>query len=1094
MADDPKILVKARNIGAIQIYITATGPDNTFKFETDDYTKETMDSATTFAKELSKNSGDKFTISNGVNLISLDQGKGIPASITDNAPGSNNSFSTQLGDEKSGLSYFVNLSDDFDSTGIKVIKGKANKEPGQKDYITEVIKPINELLGDAELPQNIDKILKNNNRYSNSSQFITIGDSEDRGNFGVYTIHTGFGNHKPNTTITPPAIAGVLPLPPEINNDQVTTLKIKNLRNLGTQILLKASGEVFVADDLENSAQVLEQKGASLVPGLARIGLKVPFEDFRAENIISSIDKNYRRTKNPDMNDGASLSYGSYNNPLAPFDTVDSRASMAASLILAGTIIEMFEALSIVLGPKQGLQSAIIGEILGVVNDSVITTQHDYSECVRTGLRIFFGFGADTSFISGLGESVGKFNDEPGYYNTILRSLTKLIVYEIAGNFVTFIGSTVLPRSLQKGSLGPFELESKLDISTNIGLTNDITSILSIVRRLYQSRLVAWMNTLANIGDTALNAIDTGIDVSNLGTLSSPNNGIPNKDSFSDSIWSDMNTDQNDILDNSLVFRTRLSREAHSSLGFAPNEPAQAWASSTARSMYILPNTIKIAGNRIGNQLGDKLLSPLINDKSFIPLEGTNRISQDIVDAMESKLDTSYVPFYFHDLRTNEIISFHAFLSDVSDRFRAEYAESTGYGRIGKVLTYKNTNREINLSFFVVSTNSDDFDRMWWKINKLVTLLYPQYTEGRQVEANGKKFIQPFSQLPSASPLIRLRLGDLFRSNYSKFGLARLFGAGLNFDNQSGLQETTSQQVLNQVQTERERMSFGDFQIGDKFRIKILNTSPASSNSTRKLVKADNPLQTALQILPIPGGPLGRNSTRLNLPNSEYKASIIGIEFNPDVNFLTPSNNNTTYKVKLEGQAITSGNDTYLMTLGSGDPTQNSRNDQFSISFDDNLMLSIARERIASQVPVQSDQISSLDLAQENGDFFGNDNPIFKAFDSTKGKGLAGFITSLTFDWSEAPWEVDSSKAPMMCKISIDFDPVHDLNPGIDVNGFNTAPVYRVGYQSKAVSLEDADATTSSPANAPPARNNSGPLTTLGEFGAAAARRLIPGG
>jgi hypothetical protein len=38
------------------------------------------------------------------------------------------------------------------------------------------------------------------------------------------------------------------------------------------------------------------------------------------------------------------------------------------------------------------------------------------------------------------------------------------------------------------------------------------------------------------------------------------------------------------------------------------------------------------------------------------------------------------------------------------------------------------------------------------------------------------KFIQPFSQIPTATPVIRFRVGDLIRSNYSRFNLKRLFG------------------------------------------------------------------------------------------------------------------------------------------------------------------------------------------------------------------------------------------------------------------------------------------------------------------------------
>ena len=88
----------------------------------------------------------------------------------------------------------------------------------------------------------------------------------------------------------------------------------------------------------------------------------------------------------------------------------------------------------------------------------------------------------------------------------------------------------------------------------------------------------------------------------------------------------------------------------------------------------------------------------------------------------------------------------------------------------------------------VASTSPADFDEMWLKINKLVTLVYPQYTAGKTLTtspAGDYRFTQPFSQLVSASPIVRIRLGDLLRSNYSRFALARLFGlgsAGLKLD------------------------------------------------------------------------------------------------------------------------------------------------------------------------------------------------------------------------------------------------------------------------------------------------------------------------
>ena len=71
---------------------------------------------------------------------------------------------------------------------------------------------------------------------------------------------------------------------------------------------------------------------------------------------------------------------------------------------------------------------------------------------------------------------------------------------------------------------------------------------------------------------------------------------------------------------------------------------------------------------------------------------------------------------------------------------------------------------------------------------------------------------------------------------------------------------------------------------------------------------------------------------------------------------------------------------------------------------------------------------------------FGDENPILKSFNSTKGKGLAGVITSLSFDWGlngDFLWETETpgKKAPLGCKVSISFSPIHDITPGLDSDG-----------------------------------------------------------
>jgi hypothetical protein len=76
-------------------------------------------------------------------------------------------------------------------------------------------------------------------------------------------------------------------------------------------------------------------------------------------------------------------------------------------------------------------------------------------------------------------------------------------------------------------------------------------------------------------------------------------------------------------------------------------------------------------------------------------------------------------------------------------------------------------------------------------------------------------------------------------------------------------------------------------------------------------------------------------------------------------------------------------------------------------------------------------------------------NAIVKSFhNSTRGKGLAGFITSLNYDWlTNNTWTTDrfGSRAPKNLKITLNFAPIHDIPPGLDVDGFDRAPIYNVG-------------------------------------------------
>jgi hypothetical protein len=91
---------------------------------------------------------------------------------------------------------------------------------------------------------------------------------------------------------------------------------------------------------------------------------------------------------------------------------------------------------------------------------------------------------------------------------------------------------------------------------------------------------------------------------------------------------------------------------------------------------------------------------------------------------------------------------------------------------------------------------------------------------------------------------------------------------------------------------------------------------------------------------------------------------------------------------------------------------------------------------------------ANSDSVQETQSFFAaENNVVIKSFESTMGRGLAGFITSMNFDWYKPTWETNGAnrRAPQWCLVTMNFDVIHDIAPGLDADGFNRAPVYNVG-------------------------------------------------
>lgn len=626
---------------------------------------------------------------------------------------------------------------------------------------------------------------------------------------------------------------------------------------------------------------------------------------------------------------------------------------------------------------------------------------------VTTGLLASFGVTNVTStgfvgfnFLGNTLASIAKQTAKsPGYYAVLARAINRSIL-QIGDSFLK-IGSAFA---------SVFTNPLKADF---VGLGKQI---LSVIETLRDSKIMKIINSFAQLGDK--------ININSVEALERKKK-LAAKDAVSANTTYDLG-----VIDP--VANPHVTR---------------AWSVHRAPDMFVLPSSLGAITSEAAKALNAPSMDHTVKKSSLKyggiygksnPAENSDRISTEDREKFEDVLESEYVPFYIHDVRTNEIVSFHAFLASLSDSYTASYDPIEGMGRVESGKIYKSTNRKLDFSFWLVSTSPEDFDSMWLKINKLTTLLYPQYSKGRTIADEKNSMFAPFSQLIQASPLVRVRIGDLVKSNYSKFNLARTFGyaePGTAFDGKFS-PNTSETSLNNQLFQDKLRKEEANPTVGTKWRLnsvfkaqylldndpsvvadltfienepipsnilfKILEVNPASSTATIIAVKDEN----APPLIPVPPDPL----TFPFLVERGFDR-LLKIKLKVPINFLsiTPEHKG---KIKEEVDKNTPG--------------------------------------YADKSKYNAAAVDFMSSDEKKG------NVIVRSFRSAGGKGLAGFIESMQFEWpTDKQWEVgrgvsesDSRlgrRAPMVCKVTVNFAPVHDITPGLDHRGANRAPIYSVG-------------------------------------------------
>ena len=808
-------VLASQNKRTISIILSNTGPsseasggNHVVDIGADDYTQDTKTLTHTFAVATIQESHNLYQPSNEYQQGSLLNGNGYPAAISNDYEDG-----YYLGKEivgEGGKSMFVNLSDS-DLLDINIIKGRTTATDDSSRSYVDLLTEVNRGNGqqsNSQLTLNVERATSNVNTNASNNKHVLEGIEENQSNVGKLTIQSLKGKYS--------KIPSYVNLENNATNPSQNgyTVKPNQLKNLGSQLPLLASGEIYVPNDVNDPEEFSKAQAGALIPGVARSGAaRVSAKGMQAASALNRVTKGdfSRDTSVSDLDTDDTLSYGAYNNWIIPFEGRDEFITpmLGIQIFALGAVCQLAaEIIKLNLPSDQRdiyVQNFYIGFLTyfnmgGAGIDRTVITSLTFNKILAEAVAKAALSSLGLSNI-GVGGLDNPWAQNSGWYIVNIRTLFRKISSDIMN--VANVGNDISNLSQKKSG----DTVSVVYDTKNIMTNNNMVKIVN----MFASR-GASASPYSNISGNGLGiARNAGNYYNSIDDNSDPFTFAPASVPKADKIVKQIN----------------LNRDYHLGAG----SKGQTIANASIRSRMILPRSLNTATVYASGDPGQ--LTNLTGDvmSSYIASE-ENRLSIDDVKEMEKYLNSSYMPFYFHDLRTNEIIAFHAFLNNMTDNFSVDWQNTQAYGRVEPIYQYTGTTRELQVDFYVLATNELDHARMWAKINKLVTLVYPQFTKGRALETtDSKKFIQPFSQIPGGSPLFRIRVGDVWKSNYNRFNAMRLFGLG-----QPEFDLTTPVNQSQTIREERERLAreitdriaSGRLLVGDEIDIQYDSAAIAS--------------------------------------------------------------------------------------------------------------------------------------------------------------------------------------------------------------------------------------------------------------------------
>lgn len=931
----------------------------------------------------------------------------------------------------------------------------------------------------------------------------------------------------------------------------------EDLKKVGSEIITSATGQ----DDLRDAVKPDGSINWSNLANLTRLtgwdsvnaGKMKAARTPAAEEILSPSAGVKTSLLTGEGNDDKRSSYGTLNSPLETFSS-PLPVSMVVNTVIGATALIGIAA---ILGPLFALlydekdegtipvntsPNKMTPGRHSLLNDRVKPRlrklfhapeiQYGARNCLLRGILTFYGFPKMPSlFPEPKSSSIGDIASAAvnGTFN----------VLDLFGNLSQTAGYySVITRAAIRDTK---QIAGSVNKIKNLDFASATVQSLSLVESIVESTSYKFLMTMIVLGDRVI--------ASEIGPPA-----VGKETPVSEVIWDPNNKEY----DPKVVIKHNRSATGELT-----------WRNKSAPSRFYLPAKLIKAAERAKKAVrvkGEKEFERL-EDVQYLGEKRHRRLDPEEVKIFENRLNAEWMPFYFQDIRTNDYIAFHAFLTTLDDSYQADYTNTSAYGRGDDIRIYSKTSRSINLKFIVAATSENDLSEMYWKINRLVALVYPQWSRGRAVisgeGANATKFIQPFSQIPTASPLVRLRVADVLTSNYSKFNLMRLFGIGedesvfnlhkditkkvpdeasvrkVEEDYNRALKEWTIrksyafvdpgatdaeqvQQFAQVINDEQEAAKFKPedntaygFKVGDIISIHPTHGSgnkgyfprdnegrlrirPASTRTSKSLVAIGLTAAEKLENKPATREITETTTVKSGPADRLVDYSSVGIGFD----FRVIGRIADAYSPTLQNEKNFEDHVAGLNAYGGIDEKRieesfssevNQTSDERAKTFYGTMAYLIevlpgsAADRYLDTLKVDKayryhrvlhGQITDLakdfskgkaaeiDVVTKTGDdrireFFDPENNfIVRGFESTMGRGLAGFVTSIGIDWklNDSTWEINpGSRAPKLVEININFAPIHDIPMGLDSSGAMRSLPYNVGKQSNTLAGDPID-------------------------------------